>query len=420
MATNVFYANRPIDSINKFDNNVPSIKLAKTNVDLDKKMTTSTVLGMMPRKVCYREGLGAVVIDDNFDTQQNFLVPKRTKINNELVFPYGDKDPKDSIFTNIDYTALHKGITNAFSENHLPDEKKTRAVLVIHKDKIIAEKYATGFDKNSKFLGWSMAKSLLASVFGALEKEHKFDIHKPVISSLKTTGWENDDRTEITTHHLLKMVSGLDWEEDYTKISDVTKMLFLERDMTKLQAQKKASHKPGSNFIYSSGTTNLLSGVLRAQFKTHQEYLDFPYTALIDKIGMNSMLFETDMEGNYVGSSYAWATARDWAKFGLLYLHEGNWKGEQVFNKSWSAYTATPTKESNNEYGAHFWTNTDGFLPDAPRDMYYADGYHGQRIFIIPSKDLVIVRTGLTQKGRTDSYDIMNNLVKDIVRSFKD
>ncbi|WP_243739353.1 serine hydrolase domain-containing protein [Flavicella sediminum] len=420
MATNVFYANRPIDSINTYDNGVPLIKLAKTKVDSKNKIVNSSVFGMLERKAFYREGLGAVLIDDDYNTEQKFIQPKRSKIDNKLPFPYGDILPKDSLFSTIDYDKLNTAISNAFLENHRPNLKNTRALLVVYKDQIIAEKYAEGFDENSKFLGWSMAKSLLAAVFGTLEKEKNFDIHQPVIATLKNTGWENDERAQITTHHLLKMVSGLDWEEDYTKISDVTKMLFLDRDMTKSQALKKASHKAGTNFIYSSGTTNLLSGVLRAQFKTYQEYLDFPYTSLIDKIGMNSMLFETDMEGNYVGSSYAWATARDWAKFGLLFLHEGNWNGEQIFNKTWAQYTATPTKESANEYGAQFWTNTDGFLPDAPRDMYYADGYHGQRVFIIPSKELVIVRTGLTHKGRTDSYDIMNKLVGDVVSAIKD
>ena len=106
---------------------------------------------------------------------------------------------------------------------------------------------------------------------------------------------------------------------------------------------KALEFAPGSHFNYSSGTTNLMSGVLRSQFKTHQEYLDFPYTELIDKIGRHSMVLETDMAGNYVGSSYAWATARDWAKFGLLYAHKGNWNGTQVFNDSWAEYTAKPT-----------------------------------------------------------------------------
>ena len=142
------------------------------------------------------------------------------------------------------------------------------------------------------------------------------------------------------------MNSGLEWEEDYTKICDATKMLFQAEDMSQSQLIKPAQFKPNTHWNYSSGTTNLLSGILRKQFKTHQEYLDFWYSALIDKIGMNSMLVETDMAGNYVGSSYSWATTRDWAKFGLLYLHKGNWNGEQLFDENWAKYVATPTNGS--------------------------------------------------------------------------
>ena len=419
MSSNVFISDRSVASVNKTDNNVPSIKLAKTTVDLESKITTSSVFGLLKRNVLFREGQGAVVIDDDFDIHQKFLKPKRSENKSTLPFPYGTSEPADTIFSNINYEKLQIAIDSAFIENHKPFLKNTRSVLVIYKDQLIAEKYADGFDKNTQFLGWSMAKSLLATTIGVLESKKGFDIHKPVIESLDLKEWENDDRANITTHHLLKMVSGLEWEEDYTKISDVTKMLFLERDMTKSQSNKNLEFQPGTHFNYSSGTTNLISGVLRSQFKTQQEYLDFPYTELIDKIGMNSMLFETDMEGNYVGSSYAWATARDWAKLGLLYLHNGNWNGEQIFNKSWAEYTATPTKESENEYGAQFWTNTDEYIPDAPKDMYYADGYHGQRVFIIPSRELVIVRTGLTQKNRTDSYDIMNKLIKEVLASIE-
>ena len=113
------------------------------------------------------------------------------------------------------------------------------------------------------------------------------------------------------------------WSEEYDKISDATKMLFLAEDMGKVQENKELVGAPNESWNYSSGTTNLLSNILRSHFDSHQGYLDFWYSALIDKIGMHSMLIETDMSGSYVGSSYGWATPRDWAKFGLLYLHKG-------------------------------------------------------------------------------------------------
>ncbi len=126
------------------------------------------------------------------------------------------------------------------------------------------------------------------------------------------------------------------------------------------------------------------------------------------------MLIEADFKGNYVGSSYGWATTRDWSKFGLLYLHKGNWNGEQIFDASWEDYVKTPTNNSNGEYGGHFWLNAGGIYPDAPTDLYSANGYQGQYVYIIPSKDLVIVRMGLTNDDNAVDF---NAFLKGIVAS---
>jgi hypothetical protein len=210
------------------------------------------------------------------------------------------------------------------------------------------------------------------------------------------------------------MNSGLEWEENYSKICDATKMLFIEEDMTKLQINKPLVGKPNNTWNYSSGTTNLLSGILRKQFKTHQEYLDFWYTNLLDKIGMNSAIVETDMAGNFVGSSYGWATTRDWAKFGLLYLHKGNWNGEQIFDESWTKYVSTPTNTSNGNYGAQFWLNTGGRFPNVPKDMFYASGFQGQMVAIFPSNDLVIVRMGLKEDPEFDFNVLLSGILKSL------
>ena len=126
------------------------------------------------------------------------------------------------------------------------------------------------------------------------------------------------------------------------------------------------------------------------------------------------MLIEADFKGNYVGSSYGWATTRDWSKFGLLYLHKGNWNGEQIFDASWEDYVKTPTNNSNGEYGGHFWLKAGCIYPDAPTDLYSANGYQGQYVYIIPSKDLVIVRMGLTNDDNAVDF---NAFLKGIVAS---
>ncbi|MEO8517249.1 MAG: serine hydrolase [Flavobacterium sp.] len=410
IASGHFIDNRPLKTIEQGDNDIDMIDLANNEINEKNKTASASVYGLKSRKAIYREGLGAMLIDDDFDETKPYEVPKRIKSATNLPFPYGNNEPEKIIFQNVDYTKLDAAVANAFDKK---GEKKlrTRSVIVIYKDKIIAEKYADGFSKTSKILGWSMTKSLTATYFGILQKQGKFDINKPA----PIAEWKNDERKNITTNDLLHMNSGLEWEEDYNKISDVTKMLFLAEDMTKSQAEKPAIAKPNNRWYYSSGTTNLLSGILRQQFKTHQEYLDFWYSALLDKIGMNSSLLETDMSGNYVGSSYGWATTRDWAKFGLLYLHKGNWNGKQLFDESWAKYVSTPTNTSNGQYGAHFWLNAGGYFPDVPKEMYYCSGYQGQIIAIFPSKDLIIVRMGLTEEPDFD----FNGFLRDVTESIK-
>lgn len=410
MASGHFIDHRSQDIIEKNDNDIPKIDWAKNTINEEEKFATATVYGLKERKAIYREGLGATLINDDFDVFKPYKVPKRTLITNNFPFPYGNKEQNDTVFADIDYAKLEKAVANAFDDKG-KISKRTRSVLVIYKDKIIAEKYASGINKNSKILGWSMTKSITATMFGILQKQGKIDVYKPA----PIAEWAKDERAKITINDLLHMNSGLEWEEDYTKICDATKMLFIAEDMTQSQLQKPAQFKPNSHWNYSSGTSNLLSGILRKQFKTHQEYLDFWYSALIDKIGMTSMIVETDMAGNYVGSSYSWATTRDWAKFGLLYLHKGNWNGEQLFDENWAKYVATPTNGSNGDYGGHFWLNAGGRYPDAPRDLYSANGYQGQKVFIIPSQDLVIVRMGLTEDEKFD----FNGLLKGIITSIK-
>ncbi|MFK8058595.1 MAG: serine hydrolase domain-containing protein [Polaribacter sp.] len=384
-ASSVFVANRSLEFTDTRDNNFSPVNLASDEIDEKQKTATASVYGLLTRKAIIRKGLGSVLTLEESDETASYLSPKRAKADNITPFPYGNAAQKDTVFSNIDYDKLHKTVNSIFN-------RQTRAVVVIYKDQIIAEKYSDGFSKDSKILGWSMTKSILSTVFGVLQHQQKIN----VFDKAPIDSWQNDERKNITINNLLQMNSGLEWDENYDEISDATKMLFLDRDMTKMQEDKPLVAKPNEKFNYSSGTTNLLSGILRKQFKTHQEYLDFWYTNFIDKIGMNSMVLEADLSGNYVGSSYSWATARDWAKFGLLYLKNGNWNGEQLFNKDWVEYVTTPTPTSDGTYGAQFWLNAEKQFKDVPKSMYFADGYQGQRVYILPEQDLVVVRFGLS------------------------
>ncbi|WGH74813.1 serine hydrolase [Tenacibaculum tangerinum] len=403
-ASSVFLAKRSLAFTDANDNNFTPVNIASNEINTDEASAASSVLGLNKRKAIYREGLGAVLVTDDFDSSQPQLTPKRSKPDNSTPFPYGNADPKDTVFANIDYAKLKETIDTIFN-----DKNKTRSVVVIYKDNIIFEKYDTGFTKDSRQLGWSMTKSITGTLFGILKCKGKINLQQNNLFP----EWKNDERKNITIHNLLQMNSGLEWEEDYNSISDATKMLFLEKDMTQAQVHKPLIGKPNETWNYSSGTTNLLSGILRTKFDTHQAYLDFWYSALIDKIGMNSMLVETDMSNHYIGSSYGWATARDWAKLGLLYLHNGEWNGEHLFDNEWVSYATTPTATSDGKYGAQLWLNAGGKYPDVPKNMYSFNGYKGQNVFILPSQELVVVRTSLTKNAD------VNTLLKGIVNAIK-
>ncbi len=405
-----FEAGRDLKSIEEGDNDIDMVNYANNKINFEEKSVTSTVFGFKLRKAVYKEGVGCVLLPENSTNEkQKFFKPKRKISQINLPYPYGILPQKDTIFSNINYKVLDMAVENAFDcEGEI--QKRTRAVVVLYKDQVIAEKYAKGFSRETKLLGWSMTKSITSAVLGVLEKQGKISLNQNKLFK----EWENDDRSKITLNNLLQMNSGLEWVEDYNNISDVTKMLFLEPDMTEVQLRKPLIGESNNSWNYSSGTTNLLSGFIRNQFKTNQEYLDFWYAELIDKIGMNSMTIETDLAGNYVGSSYSWATARDWAKFGLLYLHNGNWNGEQLLNESWVKHATTPTNGSNGEYGAHFWLNAGGKYPNVPKDLFSCNGYQGQHVFIIPSKDLVIVRFGLAENPEFDVDTFLNEALSAI------
>ena len=407
VASGVFVANRTVESVEQGDNDFFPVMLSSNQVNLKERSVTSSVFGIKKRKAVFVEGLGAILVNKEDDGQGPFDIPTRQQTAMDLPFPYGNLQQKDTLLKEVDYDKLAAVVKDAFDKPG-EEDKRTRSLLVVYKDQIVAEEYAEGFDRHTPILGWSMTKSITSTIYGILVKQGKIDIEA-------TTGlkeWEDDERSGITYNDLLHMNSGLEWEEDYNTLSDVTRMLYLESDMGRMQIDKPLVGDPDSTWNYSSGTTNLLAGpLLKDQFSSHQEYLDFWYRELLDKIGMHSALIETDLSGSFVGSSYGWANTRDWARFGLLYLNQGNWNGEQIIDSSWVEYVSTPTRTSDGRYGAQFWLNAGGHYPDAPRDLFSANGYQGQYVFIIPSKNLVIVRTGLMEEPEFD----VNGLLRDIV-----
>jgi CubicO group peptidase (beta-lactamase class C family) len=209
------------------------------------------------------------------------------------------------------------------------------------------------------------------------------------------------------------MTSGLAFEERYGAFADATSMLFLSRSAPAYAERSRLASAPGSVWSYSSGSSNLLSGILRTGFAGDTAaYHRFPREALFARVGMRSALIETDAAGNFVASSFGYATARDWARFGLLHAQDGVWQGERVLPADWVAHVRTPTAPApQGSYGAHWWLNAgspgaphDRPLPSLPADLYYASGYEGQSVVVLPSHELVVVRLG--QSEPEEAFDL--------------
>ena len=338
---------------------------------------------------------------ENIDIQ----LPKKLAASSAFV----DFTSKKEIPSNINKEKLQNAIDKHFQEVEGENTRNTRAVLVLYGNQLIAEKYSEGFDKDTKQLGWSMAKSIMSTLTGILVQQGKVDINQP--TGIET--WQNDNRKNITWNHLLQMNSGLEWEENYGAISDVTKMLYTEDDMFTFAVNHQLAGESGKEWKYSSGTSNILAGLIRKKIDNDETYLSFANNELFNWIGAESMVLETDPSGTIVGSSYAWATPRDWAKYGLLYLKNGKVGERQIFPDWWAEYTATPAEGSEGKYGAQFWIQNEDEYPEAPKDMYFAGGFQGQRLFIIPSENIVVVRFGLANKGDIS----FNQLLKEVIEA---
>jgi CubicO group peptidase (beta-lactamase class C family) len=377
------------------------IKYANVTVDYENKSVTANLMGLGDKTAYYHPTKGCAIL--NKKQKKDFF--KNSYALSPVVYSELPTLP-DSLNTN--YTAIQKVISEHFIDTDLKKPFGARAVVVLHKGKIIGEQYSEGFDRNSKQLGWSMTKSIFNALIGIAIQQKQI---KGLDQNKLFSSW-TDERSAISVKNLLQMTSGLNWKEDYTNLSGATIMLYNQDNMVAYASDQPLEATIGEHWEYSSGTSNLLSGLLRKVIDNDSIYLQYPYSQLFNKIGAGSFRLETDAADNFVASSYAWATARDWAKFGQLFLQDGNWNGEQILPTDWSKFTAEEANGSKGSYGAQFWLPLEKEYPNSPKDMYFADGFQGQRIFIIPSEELVIVRLGLTRFDQPNYDALVSEIVK--------
>jgi len=396
VCSGLFVANRSLESLINNDINYSFMSKTSIEVNEDEKSVTARIFGLFPRKAIYRGALGCCVTDgynENELKKQTFNKPTIENI---------PLDTAISSFRNeIDFELLNTALDSVFEH-----EERTRGVVVLYKNKLIAERYGEGFNQSTPLLGWSMNKSIINAMVGIMKQQNRLDLSDKNLFK----EWEMDERKNISLNDLMHMSSGLEWNEGYGDLSDVTKMLYKTGSASDYAIAKQFSVKPDSIWLYSSGTSNIISKYIREKINNDKEYHNYPYLELFKKIGASTFCYETDAEGTFVGSSFGYACTRDWAKFGLLYLNDGIANGERILPEGWVKYSYTPAKASNGQYGAQFWLN-----PDSEIDEFMCIGHHGQMVAIIPSQDLVIVRLGLS----IDKHFNTNKFIQNVVNSIK-
>ncbi len=398
----VFVSGREQAEVEAMDLHFSFIKYTKNVVDFQDSSVTSSFLWGKSTAI-YRKGFGATLLRGvTADELRKVKFPSvRVTYNQDTIaWPLGNVLP-DSV-PEAEKTKL-VSVTNKLM-NGDGYNGHAFAFMVVHKGIPVAEAYQPQFNSKTRFLSWSMAKSFTNTLAGIMVFQAKWDINTPY----ELPDWMNDDRKFITVNNLMQMQSGLHWNEDYGNRSDVTVMLYCESDFAKFAYAQPLEFPVGTKWYYSSGSANVVSYMIRKKLNNDQEYFQLPKTQLFDKIGMPDAVLEPDASGTFVGSSYLYATARDYARFAMLYLNGGIFNGERILPEGWVKYTTTQAVDSKGQYGSLFWLNKSHEFPSAPEDMYSCDGHDGQQIFIIPSKDLIVVLLGYSPKpDRVMSFDAL-------------
>lgn len=431
LASAIFVSGREKDEVVLVDLGAPVLGFITADVDHDKKTVTvtHTPYGSATAKCIYRDGLGCTLVtgmtEEDLRAQPVPKLPAPPEGLEQIAWPVGDAVTETDLPEEVDADALAMALNNAFAEPD-PDRptRRTRAALVVYRGNIIAERYAEGFHKYMPLLSHSMTKSVTSALVGILVGQGKLDIHATGVLPVWTS--DGDPRRDITLDDLLRMSSGLEWNEVYLDLtSDVVQMLYGERDAALFASARPLADPIDSKWYYSSGTTNIVCRIIRDTFDGQlEDYFAFPRRALLHPIGMYHAFMEPCPSGTFVGSSFMYCTPRDWARFALLYMNDGVWQGERILPEGWVKYSTTPSPTAKRgQYGAFIWLNagaaddpTKREMPDVPVDAFSFNGFDGQFVVTVPSRDLIVVRMGHT---RDRSAFRINDFVRDVLAAIE-
>ena len=353
------------------------------SVDHSRREVLTTFAGGFASLAVYRDDLGCLVVRGDPPP-----IPERRALP-DLSASLARPAITGPLEAPIRSEAFEKALNRAFDGSEAGGDAGTKAVVIMHDGRVVAERYAPGYGADTRMMGFSMTKSVTSALVGILVRQGRLRVDQPApVDAWRGVG---DPRGAITVDHLLRMTSGLALDEALTGFDPVARMLLLERDMFAFAARAGLEVLPGTRWRYTSGNSMILSRMLRdAAGGRAEDFSAFARRELLDPLRLTSVKFGFDATGTPVGSSYLFATGRDWARFGLLYLNDGVVDGRRILPEGWVRYSTTRTLDS--DYGAGFWL--------APRDWrmapdsYWAGGMAGQYVMVVPSERLVIVRLG--------------------------
>lgn len=389
------------------------------NVDRARRDVTVTLFGLGKSHAVYRDGLGCYL--DHGDGIADASVPATDIKPSKVLLP----DIAGPAVVAPATPQLAAALDRAFAEPEQPPRRHTRAVLVLKDGQVVAERYAEGFGIDTPILGFSSTKSVISALTGILVRQGALMLDKPA----PVGAWQGagDPRHAITVDHLLRHTAGLAVGSSLeaslgSAFEPVNRMKFIESDMAGYAESIELATPPGSVWNYNDGNFIVLSHLIRNAAGGHvADVMRFAQQELFAPLGMRNVTIEFDASGNPEGSSQMLASARDWARFGMLYLNDGVVGGKRILPEGWVNYSASPTQNAWVGYGAGFWSNLgDSFGASYrvehgwPRDAFFAKGTMGQYVIIIPSKRLVIVRLGRSPNWPPEVdgvFDLVCNVV---------
>ncbi|WP_176041425.1 serine hydrolase domain-containing protein [Burkholderia stabilis] len=419
LCSGVFVSGRPAASVIDVDIMAgvhPLLKLVRPSIDPEHHRAVATFAGFAEREADFRPGLGCTLALGPSPGTLPAALPA-------LPDPPPAQPAPATPPAGIDADKLRTALDRAFDEPDPARPRRTRAVVVMWRGQVIAERYAPGISADMPLPGWSMTKTVTAALVGMLVAQHKLS---PDASALLPEWRGNGDpRAAITLDELLRMTSGLRFNEDYDDpLSDVAVMLFTQPDTARFASAKPLVATPGTRWDYSSGTSAIVARVMReAMGGSEADYLAFPRRALFAPLDMRSAVFEPDASGTLGSPSYLYASARDWARFGQLLLQDGEWNGQRLLPQGWVRYLTRATPLSpRQEFGAHLWVKVPEPFNDRdphaiamPADAFHAVGHEGQFVSVVPSRQLVVVRLGLSRPESAWNHEAFLARVLDAV-----